>query len=498
MLLSAFPWFRHSWGMIEKSNLGVLSFWPVSMSILLCLLAARGGAEDRPNIIHLFVDDLGYGDVGAFGAEDVPTPHIDSLARDGVLFTNGYATMPICSPSRASVITGLYPQRFQVYGNDDRGVSLPGGHPSIAETLKEVGYVTGMMGRWDLGDTFQGPFDLGFDEVAKRRRPIPRNQRDPVHQPRWADTFRGVTYLGRDGSYWTEVNGVEFREFVSRHAGDPFFLYYAPLAVHFPVEEVPEHYLDRVPGGVSEDRKFMVGTLIALDDAIGELLDELKEQGIYENTLIFFNADNGGLLRDFASLGPLRGGKQTQWDGGVRVPYIVSWPRRLPAGEVDDRLVSILDVYPTAAAAAGASAPDNLDGVNLLPYLEHGKEGPIHEALYFRWIDNRSPRWDVKAIRKEDWRMVVHAPANWDNPGLPSSEGNFVKELYNLVDDPGERRDLVDEYPEILEDLSSDFRRWEATLPPKDRHKEAGSGAEDQAPMPYGEGWAYAGRPETH
>jgi arylsulfatase A-like enzyme len=388
-------------------------------------------------------------------------------------------------------MTGLYPQRFGVYGNDDRGVALPRNHPTIAETLRSAGYVTGMIGRWDLGDTSQGPFDIGFDEVAMRRRPLPLDQRDPAHQPRWARNPVGVTFLGRDGSYWTEINGPEFREFVQRHADSPFYLYYAPLAVHFPVEEVPQHFLARVPDEVKLDRRYIAGTLIALDDAIGHLLDELKAQGLYENTLIFFMGDNGGQTLDFASNGPLRGGKQSQWDGGFRVPYIVSWPKHLPAGTTDNRLVSSLDVYPTAAAAAEVGAPDNLDGVNLLPYMTGERTGPINEVLYFRWIDNRSPRWDVKAIRKGDWRMVVHAPANWEAPSLPSSEGNFVTELYHLGRDPGETTDLSAQQPEVLASLAAEFAAWEATLPPKDRSKEAGSG-QDQAPMPYGEGWAYA------
>jgi arylsulfatase A-like enzyme len=473
--------------MIKKNKILILSL--IIFSLLFSTGQAQRSADPRPNIVLLFIDDLGYGDIGAFGS-DIPTPHIDSLAMDGISFTNGYAVMSICSPSRAATMTGLYPQRFGVYGNDDRGVALPKDHPSIAQTLRDAGYATGMVGRWDLGDSSQGPFDIGFQEVAMRRRPLPADQRDPAHQPRWARNPVGVTFLGRDGSYWTEVNGPEFREFVQRHADTPFYLYYAPLAVHFPVEEVPEHFLARVPDEVKPDRRYMAGTLIALDDAIGELLEELKQQGLYENTLIFFMGDNGGQTLDFASNGPLRGGKQSQWEGGFRVPYIVSWPRRLAAGVTDDRLVSSLDVYPTAAAVAGVNSPDNLDGVNLLPYLTGERTGPINEVLFFRWIDNRSARWDVKAMRRGDWRLLVHAPANWESPSLPSAEGNFVTELYHLGRDLGETTDLSAQYPEVLASLVAEYEAWEATLPPKDRNKEPGSGS-DQAPMPYGEGWAF-------
>jgi arylsulfatase A-like enzyme len=180
----------------------------------------------RPNIIVMLIDDLGYGDVGAFGCPDIPTPHIDSLARDGVRCLNGYTLCPVCSPSRAGLTTGLYPQRFRVNGNLNRGEPIPAEHPTLAECLRDAGYVTGMVGRWDLGDAKQGPLDRGFREVAKR-------------PPGNSKVAGSPTYLGKDGTYWTEIQGGELADFIERHQQERFFLYFAPLAVHSPVEDVP-------------------------------------------------------------------------------------------------------------------------------------------------------------------------------------------------------------------------------------------------------------------
>ena len=204
-------------------------------TLLLAPLAALHAAEaSRPNIIVMLIDDLGYGDVGAFGCPDIPTPHIDSLARDGVRCLNGYTLCPVCSPSRAGLTTGLYPQRFRVNGNLNRGEPIPADHPTLAECLRDAGYVTGMVGRWDLGDAKQGPLDRGFREVAKR----------PPGNPKVAGS---PTYLGKDGTYWTEIQGGELADFIERHQQERFFLYFAPLAVHSPVEDVPAKYLERVP-----------------------------------------------------------------------------------------------------------------------------------------------------------------------------------------------------------------------------------------------------------
>lgn len=251
-----------------------LAFKAVALTVASTLaLGAIAHADEtrKPNIIALLIDDLGYGDVGAFGCPDIPTPQIDSLARDGVRCLNGYTVCPVCSPSRAGLTTGLNPQRFRMNGNLNCGEPIPASHPALAECLRDAGYVTGMVGRWDLGDAQQGPLERGFCDVAKR-------------PPGKSKVAGSPTYLGKDGTYWTDLQGGELANFIERHQQEPFFLYFAPLAVHSPVEDVPPKYLDRVPASIKGPRRFLAGTLIALDDAIGKCLAQLRKSGLDDNT----------------------------------------------------------------------------------------------------------------------------------------------------------------------------------------------------------------------
>lgn len=443
---------------------------PVLTAMLLTPLAltrsavAAPGESRKPNVIVLFIDDLGYGDIGAFGCPDIPTPHIDTLARDGVRCLNGYTLMPVCSPSRSGLMTGLYPQRYGVNGNNQRGTPIPTDHPTIAEFMRDAGYITGMVGRWDVGDTTQGPLERGFLELA--RRPLPKKLTE-------SEKNKGGTYWGKDETYLTEVQGDRLVEFVERNQAKPFFLYFAPLAVHEPVQDVPEKYLKRVPEAVQGQRRYLAGTLIAVDDMIGRLLGALRKCGLDNDTLIFFTGDNGGLEPDGARNDPYRGGKGTKWDGAVHEPFIVRWTGRLPAGKDFDGLVSTLDIYPTAAAVAGIKPPERLDGVNILPYLLGHKSGDPHEALFWRYLDiwkGEHPD-PTRAVRSGPWRLIVDE-----------------KELYNLADDPGETKNLAAENPERVAALKALFDNWEATLPmPKETKRLRSS------EPPAGVGWAYAG-----
>lgn len=408
-----------------------------------------GSAARPPNLIVLFLDDLGYGDVGAYGCPDIPTPHIDRLASQGVRCTNAYTKCPVCSPSRAALMTGMYPQRFGVHGNEDRGAPIPDDHPTLAEFLRDAGYMTGMVGRWDLGSVGQGPLDRGFREVA-RRSTLPRD--DPRRDPGLVERYGGVTYLQEDGVYWTDRNRGELVDFVTRHKDRPFFLYWSPLAVHFPVEEAPREYLDRVPAAVTDPmRRFLAATLIAADDAVGELMAALDRLGLAENTAVIFTSDNGGAPRDGARNLPFRDGKASHGNGGVRIPFLFRWPRRVAAGQTFDGLLSTLDVYATAAALAGAAAPPRLDGRNLVPYMAGETRGDVHEELFWNWLEGPSPR-RMQAIRRGPWRLVrVRQEDPW--------------KLYDLAADPGETRNLAEEHPGRVRELAGRFDAWHATLP---------------------------------
>ena len=437
-----------------------------------------------PNIITILIDDLAYGDIGAFGCPDIPTPHIDSLVKEGVRFLNGYTMCPVCSPSRAGLMTGLYPQRFGVYGNGQRGVAIPTDHPTMAEALRDAGYVTGMVGRWDLGSRDQGPLERGFMKVATGAQSMPLNS-----PGRAIPTF-GPTYLLENGGYLTDLQGDKLVDFVEKHKSDRFFLYFAPLAVHYPVKEVPKKYLDRVPESVkgrtkpvprnprrasyTSDRRTLAASIIALDDAIGRLLASLKQHNLDENTLIFFASDNGGWEEDGARNAPWRGGKGTTWNGAVHVPFAVRWKGTLPAGRDFKGLACTLDIYATAVAAAGIPASPRLDGVNLLPYQKGEKSGDPHKSLFWRFAGQQ----DLGAVRMGPWRL---------------QRIDDALRLSNLDDDPGESRDVSNEHPELVETLLKHLVEWERTLPPAGKP----DGPAGRMPPPGSGGWAVASPPEA-
>jgi arylsulfatase A-like enzyme len=378
-------------------------------------------------VVVVLIDDLGYGDVGAFGAPHMPTPHIDSLARDGVRFTQGYATASVCSPSRTSLMLGIYAQRTGKYTNDQVGVPIPDGHPTFAQFMRDAGYVTGMVGRWHIGSSGQGPLESGFMYLAER---------PPGVGPQGPNL--GPSYIADDGSYWTDLHGAELAEFVARHRAEPFFLYFAPLAVHSPVQEAPAKYLQRVPPEITGKRRYLAATLIAVDDALGTLLAELRKHRLDEHTIIFFAGDNGGAAKSEARNAPYRGGKGSKWDGGVHEPYIIRWTGRLPAGATFDGLSSTMDFYATAAALTNNESPANLDGTNLIPYLTGAKEGEPHRDLYFHG--------HARAVRSGKWRMTV--------------DGG----LFDIHVDPAETTDLSNEHPDVVARLTERFTAWEATL----------------------------------
>ncbi len=246
------------------------------------VLRRSAAGQDRrgrlPNVVIVFIDDLAYGDLGAFGCPDIPTPHTDSLAKNGVKCTNSYITNPPCSPSRCSLITGMYTQRFGKYGMA-RGLSIPDEHPTLAEFMRKAGYVTGQIGKWDIGSPEQGPLDRGFGQVA-RTPPRKKGKR--------------YIYTKKNGpeGFLTDLDGEHLVEFVERNRDKPFFLYYSPYAIHEPNSESPERYRKR--STATGKRRALAGNLIAVDDAVGKFLKALKKYGLESDTLILFTGDNGG------------------------------------------------------------------------------------------------------------------------------------------------------------------------------------------------------------
>ena len=337
--------------------------------------AARAAAGDSrlPNIIVILADDLGYADLGCQGCRDIPTPHIDSLARNGVRFTSGYVTAPLCSPTRAGLLTGRYQQRFgfetnpgpEAYADDRFG--LPRSEPTLAERLKPAGYTTGMFGKWHLGYKPElQPTARGFDEffgfLSGAANYLPNSRRAARLNP----LLRG-TQPAEESEYLTDACGREAAAFIEKNRDRPFFLYLPFNAVHAPLE-AGEAYLSRCAAIPDSKRRVYAAMLAAMDDNVGRVLSALRQHNLEERTLIFFLSDNGGTTPQTTSSNlPLSGRKAQVLEGGIRIPFLMQWKGHIPAGKIEDRPVISLDIVPTALAAAGMSArPEwKLDGVNL-------------------------------------------------------------------------------------------------------------------------------------
>ena len=419
---------------------------------------AASAAERQPNVIIIVGDDMGYADVGFHGCQDIPTPHLDSLAAGGVRCTNGYVSGPYCSPTRAGLLTGRYQTRFghefNPSGGGERG--LPLSETTIADRLKAAGYKTGLVGKWHLGgDDAHHPNARGFDEFfgflagahtywAEKGAPIFRN-RDEV----------------KETAYLTDAFGREAAAFVERHKDEPFFLYLAFNAVHTPMD-AQEERLAKFGKIADPKRRKYAAMMSAMDDAIGEVLAQVEADGLSDNTLIFFISDNGGpTMSTTATNGsinaPLRGSKRTTLEGGVRVPFLVKWPGKLPAGKVYDQPVIQLDATRTALEAAGVdtASDEKLEGVALLPYLTGENNDAPHDALFWRF----GPQM---AIRQGDWKLVKYDPVVDGG-----KKGATDARLYNLAEDISEEDNLIAEEPEKAKELQAAWEEWnKSNVPP--------------------------------
>ncbi len=413
---------------------------------LFLLHACREAPDERPNIVLIIADDLGYADLGVQGSLDVLSPHIDSLAANGARFTSGYVSSPVCSPTRAGLMTGRYQQRFGHETNPPRpappGVGLPLEEVTIADKLKAAGYATGLVGKWHLGTEMPfHPLNRGFDEFfgflsdqhsyidwsSDTTDPILRDF-DPVFET----------------SYLTEALTRKAVAFVQRHKGGPFFLCLTYNAVHSPMETPPQQYMDRFSGVTDPKRRTFLAMLAAMDDGVGDVLGALRAAGVEEETLVILHSDNGG--RTSVNT-PLRGEKSQLWEGGIRVPFLVQWKGRVPAGLVYDNPVMQLDIFTTALAAAGVEPPSDraIDGVNLIPYLDGTDPGAPHAALFWR-------SGNPSAARKGDWKLF--------------EDGVNPPQLFDLAEDIGETKDLASLRPDIVSELEADLAAWEAQLVP--------------------------------
>jgi arylsulfatase A-like enzyme len=319
------------------------------LALLLTFFGLLQAAEEseRPNVVLIYIDDLGYGDIGVYGCPDIPTPNIDRLAAEGVRCTASYITNPPCCPSRCSLIMGQYGQRFGKYGMS-RGLPIPEDRPTLARFLSDNGYATGQVGKWDIGTKAQGPLKVGFTEVA---------QKPP--KKKVGDQISKYFCINEDGkTQWlTDYDGDNLVEFIDRHKSDPFFLYWSPEAVHSSNQQAPARLTERTTA--KGKRSKLAGAIVSVDDQVGKLLDVLEKRGLRKNTLVIFSSDNGANGGEGGLSTPYRGGKGqgTQQEGWVRVPTIFSMPGVIPKGKEYHDLVANFDFYSTIASLAGLTIP---------------------------------------------------------------------------------------------------------------------------------------------
>jgi arylsulfatase A-like enzyme len=427
---------------------------------LATLHAADLAKPTKPNILVILADDLGYGDIGIHGGKDVPTPNIDALAESGVRFTNGYVSAPYCSPSRAGFLTGRYQTRFGHEFNPHVGeegqLGLPLDQRTIADHLHDAGYATGLVGKWHQGfDRTHHPQSRGFDDYFGF---LVGGHNYLLHKDAEAEFgsahSKNMIYRNRDvqklDGYTTDLFTNEALAFMDRYKDRPWFLYLAYNAVHTPLEVLAK-YGNRVPKSITDrQRRGYLSLLIGLDDSVGRVTAHLRKTGKNKDTLIFFFSDNGGsghkpfLAYNTAVNTPLRGDKGQTLEGGIRVPFFVSWPGKIPAGKIYDHSVIALDILPTACAVAGAKAAD-VDGVDLLKHLNGADTTPPHETLYWRF----GPQ---KALRKGKWKLV-----DWRDF---ETKQDSSWQLYNLEKDIGEKNNLAKAEPQIVAELSAAWEKW--------------------------------------
>jgi arylsulfatase A len=433
---------------------------------------------DKPNIVYILADDLGYGDLSCYGQTHFETPNIDNLAENGMKFTQHYSGSTVCAPSRSSLMTGQHTGHTFIRGNKE--VQPEGQHPleaeafTLAEALQDAGYVTGAFGKWGLGypGSEGDPNNQGFDEFFGYNCQRIGHHYYPYHM--WHNEEK-IIMEGNVGQqtrqYGPEVIQEYAMKFLEDNSDTAFFMYYPSIIPHaelYAPEEYMEKYRGKFPpeknyegvdageegfrngayGSQPESLAAFAAMVDYLDMQVGEIVAKLKELGVYENTLIIFTSDNGPHMEGgadpdyFDSNGPLKGYKRDLYEGGIRVPMIAVWNGKVAAGSESDHISAFWDVFPTLADISGATVPENTDGISFLPtLLGSDKEQKEHEYMYWEFHE----RGGRQAVRKGKWKLVKYNVLNPENT---------TTELYNLETDLGEENNVADQHPEIVEELS--------------------------------------------
>ncbi len=482
----------------------VLVLAGLMISILVAKTEAQTPASGKPNFLIIVTDDQGYADLSAFGhhAQDVHTPNMDRIAARGVLFSHAYTTAPVCSPSRAGWNTGLYQQRWDAKSGWAPG--MPGNIRNIAEIMKSNGYATARFGKNDYGkgyhaqNTPEYPLNHGYDEFLgfsahghdyfllsddiEEQTPDPKG-----HSAVVGPLMHNEGYKSFEEGYTTDIFSDAAIDFFKGHQEEPFFVTLSYNSVHHLIHQVPGPYLEKygvkeIPdydpgtmgnyedwfkqyitlGEISDEemRRYYLANLNCLDDNIGRVLDALEDLSISDNTVVIFFSDNGGPPTTGAWNLPLAGSKFTLWEGGIRVPFIISRPDAPKAGVVSERPVSTLDILPTCLQAAGVELPDGLDGRVITEAFDRNPADTEDRSLYWSWNGGY-------AVRSGDWKLLHRGGSSGRPPcrGIVERTELFQSTcLFNLRKDPSESQNLINEYSEIVERLQKEYEAWKETV----------------------------------
>lgn len=439
----------------------------LALSLLPCFLPAaetdqaekKSPPPEKPNLLFILADDLGYGDLGSYGCEDVRTPHLDQLATEGAKFTDFYANAPVCSPTRIAFLTGRYQQRFgldNALAYQEKGRGLPAGGATLATTLRELGYATGLSGKWHVGyDRERRPLQQGFNHFFGL---LGGNHHYFLHMDRIGvhDLWSGDETAERKGEYTTDLLTGDAIAFLEQNRDRPFFLYLSHAAPHFPHQGPDDKDKDIRPRTKAwqhdGDRATYAAMVERMDQGIGEVLTRLDELGLAGNTLVVFTSDNGGY--QFSRNSPFRGYKSSLWEGGLRVPCLARWPGKIEAGTVSKEPAITMDWTATFLAAAGGDpAVLNCDGRDLLDRADTGTEDDRAGRAFF-WRNKKGPvRKNVeegRAVRRGTWKLLEQAGEK--------------AQLFDLESDPGETVDRREEHPDLARELSGLLDRWEESV----------------------------------
>lgn len=447
----------------------------VRMLLCIAISITMLSAYERPNIIVIMADDLGYADLGSYGCKDIPTPHLDKLANEGVRFTSGYVTWPMCGPSRAGFLTGKHQSKFGYYENVSAPFDPKQGLPkmeTIASLLQKQGYVTGGVGKWHMGTTDeQHPNAMGFDDwfgflggglmYFPLDHPSYKGRFTPIKRPinmKYLQHTMPVIH-NREPVEWKQYLTRELTDagmaFLERNQAKPFFLFMSYNAPHLDLEapkktiaKFPEDSMTKVPGVTPKSRSIYGAMVYELDQGVGQLLAQVEKLGLSDNTVIWFLSDNGGMKKTSDNR-PLRGAKGLSYEGGLRVPMFVKWPGNTPVGTVLDAPVTSLDIGATTLAMAeGNPIAEGLHGKDIRSYITQRTSDAPHEVLYWNTARNMDP---TGVIREGDFKLII-------------KKGKT--ELYNLKDDLAETTDLKTSYPEKVQSMLSRWSKWDQDKKP--------------------------------